>query len=108
MKVSWCTVISEFKVQSSKFKVQSSELKLTYSLLLIFIKISFPRVFYYFSIHSQADLDAARRERNKCFNEPVVGLVDVYQTAKAAAKARYGVTSAEFKSIKGLTFTRIK
>jgi len=57
---------------------------------------------------SQADVDADRRARNKCFNEKTVGLVDVYQTAKASAKAVYGVGSAEFRSIKGLEFTRIK
>lgn len=57
---------------------------------------------------SQAELSAARRERNKCFNEETVGLVDRFQMAKAAAKAVYGVTSAEFKSIKGLEFRRIE
>ncbi|MCK7590929.1 hypothetical protein M0G43_10130 [Subsaxibacter sp. CAU 1640] len=57
---------------------------------------------------SQAELTAARRERNKCFNEETVGLVDRFQTAKASAKAVYGTTSAEFKSIKGLEFRRIE
>ncbi|MCK7591242.1 hypothetical protein M0G43_11705 [Subsaxibacter sp. CAU 1640] len=57
---------------------------------------------------SQAELTATRRERNKCFNEETVGLVDRYQTAKASAKAVYGVKSAEFKSIKGLEFRRIE
>jgi hypothetical protein len=56
---------------------------------------------------SQAELDSYRRERNKCFNEETVGLVDRYLTAKDSAKAVYGVTSAEFKTIKGLAFRRI-
>ena len=57
---------------------------------------------------SQADVDAARRARNAYFNTDITGLVDTYQRVKANVKAGYGATSAEFKTISGLVFAKIR
>ncbi|MGJ8592424.1 MAG: hypothetical protein ACSHXF_07745 [Aquaticitalea sp.] len=57
---------------------------------------------------TEAEADAARRVRNAYFNTEITGLVDTYQRVKSIVKADYGTTSAEYKSISGLTFTRIQ
>lgn len=57
---------------------------------------------------SEAEADAARRVRNAYFNTDITGLVDTYQRVKSNVKAEYGTTSAEYKAISGLAFTRIQ
>ena len=56
---------------------------------------------------SNIALSMARMERNQCFNEKRIGLIDVGLTAKNEVKAVYGASSPQFYMVSGLAFRRI-
>lgn len=57
---------------------------------------------------AQAALNVSRMQRNAYFNDTVTGLVDVCLVVKNNVKAIFGASSAHYKMISGLAFTRIK
>jgi len=59
-------------------------------------------------ISKDADADAARRQRQIVLYAPKTGLVPVGTDVKLYVKSAYGATSPEYKSVRGLTFTKLK
>jgi|GEM_PF-4222703 len=59
-------------------------------------------------LQADAELEAARTERNEFFNTPVTGLCDVFMKAKDVVLISFGRKSEQYNKIKGLSFRKIK
>jgi len=59
-------------------------------------------------ITADAAADAARKQRNMLLYTDKTGLVDIALDSKQYVKSAYGATSPQYKSVRGILFTKIR